>query len=84
MLILFGQKLGQFQNHISNWTEVEAVIHGFKALADTADVDCQYIPAIMDMILTNIPYAAYPKQVRKQKSQFALAVSNKLIDYFVR
>lgn len=65
LLILLGQKLSQFQNSVSNWTEVEATIHGFKALCDNADTDCQYIPAIMDIILTNIPYAAYPKEVRK-------------------
>ncbi|XP_014226854.1 importin-13 [Trichogramma pretiosum] len=64
LLVLLGQRLMVPNNDVSRWNEVEASIHGFRAICDhVIDEDNQYIAAIMDLLLTNIPYDIFPREV---------------------
>ncbi|XP_003423892.1 importin-13 isoform X1 [Nasonia vitripennis] len=64
LLILLGQRLSQSHDNVSKWTEVESTIHAFKALSDNLNrKDFHYLTAIMDLMLSHIPYGMYPREV---------------------
>lgn len=64
LLILLGQRLSQPPNDIQKWPDVESTLHAFAALADNVGTkENHYVPAIMDLILSHIPYDIYPKEV---------------------
>ncbi|XP_050597449.1 uncharacterized protein LOC126925684 isoform X2 [Bombus affinis] len=46
------------------WTEVESTLHAFEAVADSVGIEeSHYIPALMDLVLSHIPYDHYPGEV---------------------
>ncbi|KZC09222.1 PREDICTED: importin-13 [Dufourea novaeangliae] len=64
LLVLLGQRLSQSLHGSEKWTEVESTLHAFEAIADSVDIEeSHYIPALMDLVLTHIPYDLYPGQV---------------------
>ncbi|XP_078043776.1 importin-13-like protein cdm [Augochlora pura] len=64
LLILLGQRLSQTLDGTERWTEVETTLHAFEALADSVGLqESHYIPALMDLVLTRIPYDHYPGEV---------------------
>lgn len=63
LFILLGQRLSQSHDDVSKWTEVESTIHAFKALCDTVGQESHYVAAIMDLMLSHIPYGMYPREV---------------------
>lgn len=64
LLLLLGQRLSQPLNNSQNWTYVESTLHAFKALAESIGTqeDC-YIPALMNLVLSHIPYDIFPTEV---------------------
>ncbi|XP_076236218.1 importin-13-like protein cdm isoform X2 [Calliopsis andreniformis] len=65
LLAFFGQRLSQAIEGSEKWTNIEAILHALEAVADYifCMAECQYIPALMDLILTRIPYDLYPGEV---------------------
>ncbi|XP_076652967.1 importin-13-like protein cdm [Halictus rubicundus] len=64
MLILLGQRLSRSLDGMERWTEVESTLHAFEALADSVNIEeSHYIPALMDLVLSHIPYDLYPGEV---------------------
>ncbi|XP_043259180.1 importin-13-like isoform X1 [Colletes gigas] len=64
LLILLGQRLSQTLNDTEKWTDVESTLHAFEAIAVSVGVEeSHYIPALMDLILTHIPYDHYPREL---------------------
>lgn len=48
-----------------NWTDVEASLHAFKALAEAVGSrNVRYVPEMIHAILSYIPYDRYPAEVR--------------------
>ncbi|KAL6260843.1 hypothetical protein P5V15_008368 [Pogonomyrmex californicus] len=61
LLALLGQRLSMED---SSWTHVESTLHALKALAESVGTqECRYIPALINLILTHIPYHLYPEEV---------------------
>ncbi|XP_053989095.1 importin-13 [Hylaeus volcanicus] len=64
LLVLLGQRLSQSLDGTEKWADVESTLHAFEALADSVGTEeSHYIPALMDLILTHIPYDLYPGEV---------------------
>ncbi|XP_015607837.1 importin-13 isoform X2 [Cephus cinctus] len=64
LLVLLGQRLSQPHNELQKWTDVESTLHAFKALADNVSTEeTQYVAALMNLILSHIPYSQYPDEV---------------------
>ncbi|XP_034190209.1 importin-13-like protein cdm isoform X1 [Osmia lignaria lignaria] len=64
LLVLLGQRLSQTLDNSDKWTDVESTLHAFEALADSVGTEeSHYIPALMDLILSHIPYDLYPGEV---------------------
>nr|XP_003702479.1 PREDICTED: importin-13 [Megachile rotundata]XP_012138788.1 PREDICTED: importin-13 [Megachile rotundata] len=64
LLVLLGQRLSQTLDNSEKWTELESTIHAFEALADSVGAEeSHYVPALMDLILSHIPYDHYPGEV---------------------
>ncbi|XP_068985300.1 importin-13 [Bombus flavifrons] len=64
LLVLLGQRLSQTLNSSQRWTEVESTLHAFEAVADSVGIEeSHYIPALMDLVLSHIPYDHYPGEV---------------------
>ncbi|KAJ8687571.1 hypothetical protein QAD02_023365 [Eretmocerus hayati] len=64
LLILLGQRLSQTHDDVSKWPHVESTIHAFKAVCDcVGSQESHYVPAIMDLMFSHIPYDVYPKEV---------------------
>ncbi|XP_071874439.1 importin-13-like protein cdm [Bombus fervidus] len=64
LLVLLGQRLSQTLNSSQRWTEVESTLHAFEAIADSVGIEeSHYIPALMDLVLSHIPYDHYPGEV---------------------
>ncbi|XP_031829662.1 importin-13-like protein cdm isoform X2 [Nomia melanderi] len=64
LLVLLGQRLSRTLDGSEKWTEVESTLHAFEALADSVEIqESHYIPAIMDLVVTHIPYDLYPREV---------------------
>lgn len=64
LLVLLGQRLSQTLNSSQKWTEVESTLHAFEAIADSVGTEeSHYIPALMDLVLSHIPYDHYPGEV---------------------
>ncbi|XP_393480.5 importin-13 [Apis mellifera] len=64
LLVLLGQRLSQTLDNSGKWTEVESTLHAFEALADSVGIEeSHYIPALMDLVLSHIPYDHYPGEV---------------------
>ncbi|XP_051172123.1 importin-13 [Leptopilina boulardi] len=64
LLLLLGQRLSQPFEEVENWTHVESSLHAFNALADNVGTqESQYVPALMNIIFSYIPYEKYPGEV---------------------
>ncbi|XP_076684634.1 importin-13-like protein cdm [Andrena cerasifolii] len=63
LLVLFGQRLSQALDGSEKWTHVESTLHAFEAVADGSIEETQYIPSLMNLVLTRIPYDHYPGEV---------------------
>ncbi|KAI4472656.1 hypothetical protein M0802_016606 [Mischocyttarus mexicanus] len=64
LLILLGQRLSEPLNNPEKWVDVESTLHAFEALADRVGVnECHYVPALIDLVVSNIPYDIYPEEV---------------------
>lgn len=64
LLILLGQRLSQPLKSSEKWVDVESTLQAFKALAESVSIqETQYMPALMDLVLSNIPYDFYPPEV---------------------
>ncbi|KOC61669.1 Importin-13 [Habropoda laboriosa] len=64
LLVLLGQKLSHTLDSSEKWTEIESTLHAFGALADSVGIEeSHYIPALMDLVLSHIPYDLYPEEV---------------------
>ncbi|XP_047351104.1 importin-13 [Vespa velutina] len=64
LLILLGQRLSEPLDNSEKWTDVESTLHAFEALSDRVGlVEFRYIPALMDLIVSHIPYDLYPGEV---------------------
>lgn len=65
LLVLLGQRLSQTLDSSEKWREVESTLHAFEALADSVAIEeSHYIPALMDLVLSHIPYDLYPEEVK--------------------
>ncbi|XP_011307271.1 importin-13 [Fopius arisanus] len=63
LLILLGRRLTQPQDN-QKWTDVESSLHAFQALCDSVGTqETEYVPALIDIVLSHIPYQNYPKEV---------------------
>ncbi|XP_076181025.1 importin-13-like protein cdm isoform X2 [Ptiloglossa arizonensis] len=64
LLVLLGQRLSQTVDGLEKWTDVESTLHAFGALANCTGIEeSHYIPALMDLVLTQIPYDLYPGEI---------------------
>lgn len=64
LLILIGQRLSQPQLQSQTWTDVESTLHAFQALSDSIGIqENNCVSAIMNLILSELPYNEYPKEV---------------------
>lgn len=64
LLILLGQRLSEPLDNPEKWVDVESTLHAFEALADRVGLnECRYIPALMDLVVSHIPYHLYPEEV---------------------
>ncbi|KAG7212278.1 hypothetical protein KM043_012606 [Ampulex compressa] len=64
LLVLLGQRLSQPLDGTQKWTYTESTLHAFKALAESVGTEeSHYIPALMDLVLSHIPYDLYPTEV---------------------
>lgn len=64
LLVLLGQRLSQPLGNTQKWTDVESTLHAFEALADRVNTEeTHYVPALMDLVLSHIPYDIYPGEV---------------------
>lgn len=64
LLVLLGHRLSQALTSTDRWTEIESTLHAFEALADSVGTEeSHYIPALMNLIVTHIPYDRYPPKV---------------------
>ncbi|XP_076757498.1 importin-13-like protein cdm [Xylocopa sonorina] len=64
LLVLLGRRLSQSLDSSEKWTDVESTLHAFEALADRVGTEeSLYIPALMDLVLSHIPYDLYPEKV---------------------
>ena len=64
LLLLLGQRLSQPPEEIENWTYVESSLHAFNALSDCIETqETHYVPALMNIIFSYIPYENYPGEV---------------------
>lgn len=67
LLILLGQRLSDLETEPKKWTDVESTLHAFSALSDNVGTqENQYVPALMDLIVSHIPYGHYPSEVTKK------------------
>lgn len=70
LLLLLGQRLNQSLNNSQDWTHVESTLHAFKAISDSVGIEeNKYIPALMNLILSQIPYDLLPIEVRGNFAQ---------------
>lgn len=66
LLLLLGQRLSQSLNSSQDWTYVESTLHAFKAISDSVGIEeNNYIPALMNLVLSHIPYDLFPAEVRE-------------------
>ena len=64
LLLLLGQRLSQSPEETENWTYVESSLHAFNALSDCIGTqESHYVPALMNIIFSYIPYESYPGEV---------------------
>lgn len=64
LLVMLGQRLSQSLERSDKWTEIESTLHAFKAVAGCVDTkESHYTPALMDLVLSHIPYDVYPNEV---------------------
>lgn len=64
LFLLIGQRLSQPQLQNQTWTDVESTLHAFQSLSDSIGIqEIEFVPAIMDLILSQLPYNHYPKEV---------------------
>lgn len=64
LLVLLGQRLSQLQENSQSWTDIESTIHAFKALSESVGTqESHYVPAIMDLLFSYIPYVHFPREV---------------------
>ncbi|XP_043263267.1 importin-13-like isoform X2 [Colletes gigas] len=69
LLLLLGQRLCLTLDRSEKWTDVESTLHAFEAVADRAVADrasaeeSHYILALMDLVVTHIPYDFYPREL---------------------
>lgn len=64
LLLLLGQRLSQPPEEIESWTYVESSLHAFNALSDCIGTqESHYVPALMNIIFSYIPYENYPGEV---------------------
>ncbi|XP_012270710.1 importin-13 isoform X2 [Orussus abietinus] len=64
LLLLLGQRLSQLNDDSQNWTDVESTLHAFSALCESIRTqENHYVAALMDLVLSHIPYGEYPREV---------------------
>ncbi|KAK0074782.1 hypothetical protein PV325_007812 [Microctonus aethiopoides] len=64
LLMLLGQRLSQPQIDNQKWTDIESTLYAFQALCDCIhSQESEYVPAIIDLVLSHIPYERYPREV---------------------
>lgn len=64
LLQLLGQRLSQPPEAFEGWTEVESMLHAFKALSESVGTqETRYVPSLTEVVLSRIPYHQYPGEV---------------------
>ncbi|XP_063988232.1 importin-13 [Diachasmimorpha longicaudata] len=64
LLILLGRRLSRPDIDNQKWTDVESTLHAFQALGDSVGTqENEYVPALIDLVLSHIPYQNYPREV---------------------
>ncbi|XP_066597929.1 importin-13 [Prorops nasuta] len=64
LLMLLGQRLSEPMSSVEKWANVESTLHAFKALAVSIGTqESQYVPALLNLVLSNVPYDLYPREV---------------------
>ncbi|XP_015523751.1 importin-13 isoform X1 [Neodiprion pinetum] len=64
LLELLGQRLSQPPDNFDEWNQVESTLHAFKALSGSIEShERRYIPPLLSIVLSEIPYHRYPGEV---------------------
>lgn len=64
LLQLLGQRLSQPPDNFQGWVQVESTLHAFKALSESVGThETRYVPSLVDLVLSQIPYHRYPGEV---------------------